>query len=94
VNETQGSYFVIEMRAGEFYFSFYTSGLFNMYGIKRQSLVKFCDRDGDLRIIGLGGRDEKIMIVGEGLILGDPEAKSTFHQGPAPELLKRLHELH
>lgn len=90
VNETKGTYLLVEARKDDLVLILYTSGLFDLFPIRREGSVKFCDTGSALRFEGLG-RTESIVI--ENLVLqvdgGGP--RRTFRLGPMPEALQRLH---
>ena len=92
VNETQGSYVVIESRDDLLWISFYTSGLFDLYGIKDEGPLIFCSTASGLRMSGLK-RNNAFMVVEGRLIIDDGGRRKTFAIGAVPELLRKLHHL-
>ncbi|MBX3021976.1 MAG: hypothetical protein KF799_09895 [Bdellovibrionales bacterium] len=92
VNETKGSYFILEERDGEFRITFFTSGLFDLYPIKRDGPLSFCDTGEELQVVGLGRRDD-LRLTGTELQLGGGGPKRHFAPGPMPGLLIDLHKV-
>src|SRR5258708_7616865 len=60
VNVTRGSYFIVESleEKENLTIRFYTSALFDLYGVKREGPVRFCDDGQSLKLIGIGRREE------------------------------------
>ena len=54
VNDTKGSYFTVDTVTENFQMAFYTSGLFDIYPVKREGPVKFCDDGKSLTLVGIG----------------------------------------
>ena len=92
VNESKGSFVVLESSENQITMVYYTSGLFQLYGMKRDGPLKFCDTGSSLRMIGLG-QDVEVKIGDGKLIADDGGPKRTFSPGPVPDLLQRLHHL-
>ncbi len=93
VNETKGSYVVIEAYSdGQLKILFYTSGIWDLYGIKDEGLLLFCDGPEGLVMSGLGRKDALKISPGK-MEIGKGGPRQTFHVGPAPELLRKLHGL-
>jgi hypothetical protein len=90
VNETKGSYLILQAQDDALTIGFYTSGPFDLFGVKREGALQVCDDGSALRIIAIG-REEKIAIKGLNLVVGDGGPKMSFTIGEAPELLQRLH---
>jgi hypothetical protein len=92
VNETKGSYVVIDAKEDALQIHFYTSGIWDLYGIKDEGPLKFCADENGLRILGLG-RSESIRFSEGKMEMGKGGALRTFHPGDMPELLQKLHGL-
>lgn len=90
VNLTQGSYFIVDGHGEAFRITFFTSGLFDLYPIKREGPLSFCDNGRELRVIGLGNNDRLEIQEGR-LVIGSGGPKMTFSPGAMPELLVKLH---
>lgn len=89
VNKTKGSYFFIQTHDSQFIITFYTTGLFDLYGIHREGTLVFCDRDGQLTAVGLD-RTQNIYVAGERLEFGHRGARESFKRGPMPEKLASI----
>jgi hypothetical protein len=92
VNETKGSYVIISGFEDNLTISFFTSGIFDLYPIRRDGPLKFCDDGVVLRMIGLG-REETFTMMNGGVQMGKAGAKRSFARGEMPDLLKRLHKM-
>ena len=92
VNETKGSYVTIESQPDGLKIIFYTSGLFDLYPIRREGPVIFCDSGEAMTMSGLG-LSEKLSAANSKITLGDGGPKKVFSKGPMPELLRRLHRI-
>jgi hypothetical protein len=90
VNKTKGSYLVLQNHEDELTIVFYTSGLFNLYGIRKEGELKVCDTGIALHMVALD-RDEDLKIEGLNLTIGDGGDKMSFAVGDMPEDLRRLH---
>jgi hypothetical protein len=90
VNETRGSYFFLDASGEKFLVKFYTSGIFDLYGIHQDHVVSFCDDGQELSMDGLG-RKEKVKVFGNHITLGAGGPRKSFAPGEMPELLKKLH---
>jgi hypothetical protein len=92
VNGTQGSYFFIRSGKEELHMTFLTTGLFDLYGIKREGPVQFCDNNGRILVMGMG-YEEEVVVNQLTIQLGGGTPRQTFREGPVPELLKQKHDL-
>ncbi len=92
VNETKGSYIYLASRDDSFHITFITTGIFDLYGIKREGEIVFCDRGGQLLAIGLD-RTQDLFVSGQKMQFGDKSEKESFVWGPLPEKLARKHNL-
>lgn len=92
VNESKGSFVILTADQEQMTISFYTSGLFDLFPIKREGPVLFCDTGKGLEMIGIG-RTVEIRIVGGKLVAEDGSPKRIFAPGEMPELLRKLHHL-
>ncbi len=90
VNETSGSYVLLDFAGETMTMTFFTSGLFNLVPIKREGSVRFCDEASLLTMRGLGV-DEEIKIVGGKVVIDEGGARKTFVKGPMPKALAELH---
>lgn len=89
VNQTRGSYFEVDTRSNQLKMMFLTSGLLDVYLIRRDGVVQFCDDGTHLSVKGLD-RTEELTIAGSTLILGKGGPKQRFGAGEMPVLLKKL----
>ncbi len=92
VNETKGSYVIISALDDNLTISFFTSGLFDLYPIRKDGPLSFCDDGTKLRMIGLDRADVFTLVEG-GFRMGKGGPKHNFASGPMPELLKKLHRI-
>lgn len=92
VNGTNGSYVIIDAVDGDLKIYFYTSGLWDLFGIKDDGPLTFCDGPEGLRMSGLG-RSEYIKLVYGAIQLGEGGPRRTFRVGAMPEILQKLHGL-
>jgi hypothetical protein len=92
VNMTKGSYFYITATDSEFQILFFTTGLFDLYGIRRDGPLVFCDTEKGLTAIGLK-RTQNIFIEDNKLQFGDRSAKESFQPGPMPEKLAKINKI-
>jgi len=90
VNETKGSFFIVSSETDKLSISFFTSGVLDLYGIRRDGALKFCDDGKNITMIGLG-RSEVLKIEDTQLIIGNGGPRLTFQSGDMPPLLKKLH---
>ncbi len=92
VNATNGSYILLRDTNDELIVEFFTSGLFDLYPIKREGAVQFCESGGLVKMVGLG-QNEPVQIDGEQVKFGNGGDRKTFKIGNMPELLQRLHKV-
>lgn len=92
VNDTKGSYVVIDAKETELKIHFYTSGIWDLYAIKDEGPLQFCSDENGLTIQGLGRTDSIRFSEGK-MEMGKGGAIRTFHPGDMPELLQKLHGL-
>lgn len=92
VNDTKGSYFFIRSNGSQFFMTFLTTGFFDLYGIRRDGAIQFCEREGKFFILGLG-YEEEMVIKDLSIQWGGGTPRQTFREGPVPELLKEKHNL-
>lgn len=92
VNQTRGSYFFIVAGPENFKITFFTSGLFDLYGIRKEGSIQFCDRDGQLLAIGLN-RTQNIYVGDGRLEFGQRGARESFTRGQMPEKLASLNDV-
>lgn len=92
VNETKGSYVIISGFDDNLTISFFTSGLFDLYPVRREGPLKFCDDGVVLRMIGLD-REDTFTLVNGGFQMGKGGPKRNFARGEMPALLKKLHKM-
>lgn len=86
VNQTQGSYFIITSHTDHFSMVFFTTGLFDLYGIEKKGNLVFCDTETGLWVDGLD-RNEPIQIQNNQIIWGNGGPRETFQRGPVPQLI-------
>ncbi len=92
VNETQGTYLVIDTRGSKILATIYTSGLFDLVAIRRAYEITLCEDGGQAFIlIGSVRRRETIRQEDQFLVIGDNGAKGTFRMGEMPEALRKMH---
>ena len=92
VNETKGSYFLITENDKGFNIVFFTTGLFDLYGIRREGELKFCDKDSKISVIGLG-RTQAVRVEGAKLIFDEGKPRQIYTEGLMPEPLMKANEL-
>lgn len=92
VNETGGSFVTMGSRDDRLYMIFYTSGLFDLYPVKREGPLEFCDDGVQLRMIGLG-HDEELRISERRMNVGKGGPKLNFTVGQMPEPLRKMHKM-
>jgi hypothetical protein len=92
VNATKGSYVVMETHGDKLAITFYTSGLFDLFPIKKEGSLAFCDTGTGLKMKALDRTDDLVILEGQ-LKVGDRGQKSIFTAGEMPDLLKRLHRI-
>jgi hypothetical protein len=92
INETKGSYVTIVPQNEKMIMTLFTSGLFDLFPVQRQSPVMFCDDGYALEIRALG-RNESLAVLSGKLIVGGGGARRTFSVGAMPDFLRRLHHL-
>lgn len=92
VNGTKGTYVVIDALAENFTISLFTSGLFDLYPIRKDGEVRFCDDGANLRMMALG-RADVFRIVNGGMVMAGGGERMSFARGEMPELLKKLHKV-
>lgn len=90
VNETGGSYVVIDMLKERMTVSFYTSGLFDLVPISRTGPLEICDTGDGLVMRGIE-REEALQIVQGRLVIGRGGPIKTFAKGAMPPNLAKLH---
>lgn len=89
VNQTRGSYFEIDLGGDQIAMTFYTSGPFDFFLIRRADMVQFCDDGSRLAVKGFK-RVEEVKLEGAVLILGKGGPRQSFAVGEMPALLKKL----
>ena len=92
INDTKGSYIVLEVQNDKLMIHFYTSGIFDLYAIKKEGPLTLCDEGNSLKMVGLE-RSEKLKISDGRLELGDGGPRKSFLVGNMPDSLKRLHHI-
>lgn len=92
VNGTRGSYFFIRATKEQLQMTFLTTGIFDLYGIRREGPVQFCDSNGKIFVMGLG-YEEEVTVQPPMIQLGGSTPRQTFREGPVPELLRQKHDL-
>ncbi|MBY0383975.1 hypothetical protein K2X05_02360 [bacterium] len=92
VNGTRGSYFFIRTNEQEIHLTFLTTGIFDLYGIRKDGHVRFCDIDGKVFIFGLGNEQE-VFVDAQSIQFSDRSPRHFFQPGPLPDLLKEKHDL-
>lgn len=92
VNETKGSYVIIDAFDDHLSISFFTSGLFDLYPIRKDGPLKFCDDGVSLHMIGLGKEDKFVLKEG-GFQMGKGGPRMNFARGEMPALLRKLHKI-
>ncbi len=92
VNGTKGSYFFIRSNGSDLVMTFLTTGIFDLYGIRREGAIQFCEREGKLFILGLG-YEEELVIKDSQILWGGGTLRQTFREGPVPEVLLQKHDL-
>ncbi len=92
VNKTRGSYFFIRTTEDKIKLTFLTTGLFDLYGIRRDSDIQFCEAEGQLTILGLGGI-QKILLKDNLIYLKGNSPVHIFELGEVPSLLREKNDL-
>ena len=92
VNKTRGSYFFIRSTEDKLKLTFLTTGLFDLYGIRRDSEIRFCDSDGQIYILGMGGI-QKVVLKENLIFLKGDSPVHTFELGEVPPLLREKNDL-
>ena len=90
VNGTKGSYVIIDGSGEGLTISFFTSGLFDLYAIRKDGPLEFCDNGERLEMVGLDRREVFQIIDGE-IDMGSGGVKKHFARGDMPDKLKKLH---
>jgi hypothetical protein len=88
VNETRGSYFVIDTRE-DMQVTFLTTALFDLYSIHRKGPLKICDDGQSLFVEGIGRR-ERLVLDGTKLLIGGDGPRQRYSAGPMPDHLRKL----
>lgn len=92
VNETKGSFVTMGSREDKLFMIFYTTGLFDLYPVKREGPLEFCDDGEKLHMISLG-RDEELRVSPRKMDVGAGGPKLNFIVGEMPEFLRRKHNM-
>lgn len=92
VNKTQGSYFFLQTQTEKFIISFYTTGLFDMFGVHKEGPIVFCDTGHELRAKGLG-RNQKIFVHQSRLEFGNRTDRESFIRGPMPDPIAKINKV-
>lgn len=92
VNKTQGSYIDITASTQNFVITFFTTGLFDLYGIRREGPLKFCDDGKKLLVIGLD-REQTLYIDQTSLQFDERGPRQSFQEGPMPLALQKIHNI-
>ncbi len=92
VNKTRGSYFFIKSTNDKLKLTFLTTGLFDLYGIRRDSEIRFCDSEGQISILGMDGV-QKIVLKDNWIVFKDDSLVHTFEPGEIPPLLREKNDL-
>ena len=72
--------------------TFLTTGIFDLYGIRREGVIQFCDRHGKIYTLGLG-YDEELVVTDLLIQWGGGTPRQTFREGPVPAKLLEKHDL-
>lgn len=92
VNKTSGSYFFLEAIGEEVEITFFTTGLLDLYGIRRQGKIEFCDTGKAIQARGIQ-RNVDLVLNGSHFQFGGGSARESFTAGPMPEALRRIHDI-
>ncbi|MGE4134012.1 MAG: hypothetical protein AB7F86_20415 [Bdellovibrionales bacterium] len=92
VNQTGGSFVELDSHANALTITFYTTGFLDLYPIKRDGPLEFCD-DGEKLIMSGVGRTNPVVIENGRIVVGDGGPKMNFGSGPMPDLLRRKHKI-
>ncbi|MCB9072243.1 MAG: hypothetical protein H6623_01380 [Bdellovibrionaceae bacterium] len=89
VNKTKGSYFFLTAIDTGIKIRFFTSGLWDLYGIEREGDIYFCENEKGLTAIGLD-RIQNIFVSENRIEFGERSDKESFQKGVMPEKLAKL----
>ncbi|MBY0315940.1 MAG: hypothetical protein K2Q26_10495 [Bdellovibrionales bacterium] len=92
VNKTSGSYFWLEVVGDSLEITFFTTGLLDLYGIRRQGKIEFCDTGKSIQARGIQ-RNVDLVLKGMHFQFGGGTARESFTAGPMPEALRRIHDV-
>ena len=70
--------------------TFFTTGLFELYAIKRTGPLEFCDDGTKLTVNGLD-RVQTLFVEGAFLQFGEREPRQSFAPGEMPAALQKIH---
>ncbi len=90
LNETEGSYVLVESVGDNLQVTLFSTGFFDLIPIRRRSEFKICEKSGSLTIETFGRR-EKLIITPERIVVGDGGAKYRFQISDMPPHLMRVH---
>lgn len=90
INETKGSYIHIDSLNDQLTVTLFSSSLFDLLAIKKESALKVCDRDGRL-IFEAFGMKNAMTIAPDQIQIDKAGPKYQFRIGEMTPILRRLH---
>lgn len=91
VNKTKGSFFYLEAQNDGIEITFFTTGFLDLYGIRKQGKLKFCDNGSMVQVHGID-RIEDLKVSEAYLQFGDGTDRQLFTPGLMPEHLQKMYE--
>lgn len=92
INATQGSFVRLEVHDDQLSVTLFSTGLFDLIAIRRESALRLCESDGQLTLEAFGRRDHLVLGPDGQVKFGEGGARFQFKLGEMTPLLKRVHQ--
>jgi len=90
INKTKGSFVYVEVKEDEIFVTLYSSGLFDLFGIRQQSPLRLCAGPKGLILEAFGQKDD-LRISENQVVVGDGHPKRSFTVGTMTPALLKVH---
>lgn len=93
INKTQGSFVWVEVREDEMFVTLYSTGPFELFGIRKQSHLSLCQGPEGMILEAFGQKDG-LHIADDRVEVGDGSPKKSFRVGEMTPNLLKFHKSH
>lgn len=92
INETQGSYIRIDSKNDSLSVTLFSSSLFDLLAIKKESALRICEREGRL-VFEAFGMSNLMTVLPNQILIEKAGPKYQFRLGEMTPVLRRLHNV-